>query len=175
MLWYSLEALHWGASNEYPQQMFLWKIKKNICLDTPPPPRNLLFCDLAVPVWIFLNSEYFWNFAELWLNTVHECLNTDRFKNKTQIILIKTGLKIRYQFTDGWGWAGLGWAGLGLTAQSVPSPQNSLHWKKGLKRWQSFLKSLNLFKLMVISQQYLTFWTWSEDCQPLTEQYLTTF
>ena len=27
---YSLEALHWGASNEYPQHMFSWRNKKNI-------------------------------------------------------------------------------------------------------------------------------------------------
>ena len=30
MLWYSLEAPEWGASNEYPQHMFLWTNKKNI-------------------------------------------------------------------------------------------------------------------------------------------------
>ena len=30
MLWYSLEAPRWGASNEYPQYMFLWRNKKNI-------------------------------------------------------------------------------------------------------------------------------------------------
>ena len=29
---YSLEAPHWGASNEYPQHMFLWRNKKNINL-----------------------------------------------------------------------------------------------------------------------------------------------
>ena len=29
-MWYSLEAPHWGASNEYPQNMFLWENKKNI-------------------------------------------------------------------------------------------------------------------------------------------------
>ena len=27
---YSLEATHRGASNEYPQHMFLWRNKKNI-------------------------------------------------------------------------------------------------------------------------------------------------
>ena len=27
---YSLEVPRWGTSNEYPQNMFLWKIKKNI-------------------------------------------------------------------------------------------------------------------------------------------------
>ena len=27
---YSLEAPRWGASNEYPQQIFLWRNKKNI-------------------------------------------------------------------------------------------------------------------------------------------------
>ena len=32
MLWYSLKALHWGASNEYPQHMFSWRNKKNINL-----------------------------------------------------------------------------------------------------------------------------------------------
>ena len=30
MLWYSLEAPHRGASNEYPQRMFSWRNKKNI-------------------------------------------------------------------------------------------------------------------------------------------------
>ena len=30
MLWYSLEAPRRGASNEYPQHMFLWRSKKNI-------------------------------------------------------------------------------------------------------------------------------------------------
>ena len=29
-LWYSLEAPHWGASNEYPQHMFLLRYKKII-------------------------------------------------------------------------------------------------------------------------------------------------
>ena len=29
-LWYSLEAPHRGASNEYPQHMFSWRNKKNI-------------------------------------------------------------------------------------------------------------------------------------------------
>ena len=30
MLWYLIEAPLWGASNEYPQHMFLWQSKKNI-------------------------------------------------------------------------------------------------------------------------------------------------
>ena len=30
MLWYSLEVLQWGASNEYPQHMSSWRNKKNI-------------------------------------------------------------------------------------------------------------------------------------------------
>ena len=30
MLQYSLEVPRWGASNEYPQHMFLWLNKKNI-------------------------------------------------------------------------------------------------------------------------------------------------
>ena len=30
MLWYSLEAPRRGASNEYPQHMFLWRNKKKI-------------------------------------------------------------------------------------------------------------------------------------------------
>ena len=30
MLWYSLEAPRRGASNEYPQHMFLWRNKENI-------------------------------------------------------------------------------------------------------------------------------------------------
>ena len=30
MLWYSLEAPYWGASNEYPQHIFLSRNKKNI-------------------------------------------------------------------------------------------------------------------------------------------------
>ena len=29
MLWYSLEAPRWGASNEYPQHMFSWRKKEN--------------------------------------------------------------------------------------------------------------------------------------------------
>ena len=32
MLWYSLEALQPGASNEYPQQIFSSRNKKNIYL-----------------------------------------------------------------------------------------------------------------------------------------------
>ena len=32
MLWYSLEAPRWGASNEYPQHMFLLRNKKDICI-----------------------------------------------------------------------------------------------------------------------------------------------
>ena len=42
MLWllirsgYSLEAPHRGASNEYPQHMFLWRNKKNIVWTSPP-------------------------------------------------------------------------------------------------------------------------------------------
>ena len=32
MLWYSLEAPHRGASNEYTQHVFLWRNKKNIYL-----------------------------------------------------------------------------------------------------------------------------------------------
>ena len=35
MLWYSLEAFYRGASNEYPQYMFLWRNKKSI-LWIPP-------------------------------------------------------------------------------------------------------------------------------------------
>ena len=34
ILWYSLEAPYQGASNEYPQDIFLWRRKKNIYLDT---------------------------------------------------------------------------------------------------------------------------------------------
>ena len=30
MLWYSLEAPHQGASNEYPQHTLSWRNKKNI-------------------------------------------------------------------------------------------------------------------------------------------------
>ena len=30
MLWYSIEAPHGGASNEYPQHMFSWRKKENI-------------------------------------------------------------------------------------------------------------------------------------------------
>ena len=32
MVWYSLEAPHRGASNEYQQHMFSWRNKKNINL-----------------------------------------------------------------------------------------------------------------------------------------------
>ena len=32
MLWYSLEAPRWGASNEYPQNMFSFKNKKDISI-----------------------------------------------------------------------------------------------------------------------------------------------
>ena len=32
MLWYSLEAPRRGASNEYPQHMFLWRNKKDISI-----------------------------------------------------------------------------------------------------------------------------------------------
>ena len=34
MLWYLLEAPHWGASNEYPQHMFYWRNRKNVSLDS---------------------------------------------------------------------------------------------------------------------------------------------
>ena len=34
MLWYSLEGPHWGTSNEYPQHMVSWKIKKKYFPDT---------------------------------------------------------------------------------------------------------------------------------------------
>ena len=34
MLWYSLEAPRWGASNEYPQHMFSWRNKKKYLSDT---------------------------------------------------------------------------------------------------------------------------------------------
>ena len=32
MLWYSLEAPRWGASNEYPQHMFLLRNKKDVSI-----------------------------------------------------------------------------------------------------------------------------------------------
>ena len=32
MLWYSLEAPRWGASNEYPRHMFSWRNKKDISI-----------------------------------------------------------------------------------------------------------------------------------------------
>ena len=34
MLWYSLEVPQWDTSNEYQQQMFLWRNKKNIYVAT---------------------------------------------------------------------------------------------------------------------------------------------
>ena len=36
MLWYSLEAPLQGASNKYPQHIFLWRNKKNIFMLAPP-------------------------------------------------------------------------------------------------------------------------------------------
>ena len=32
MLWYSIEAPRWGASNEYAQHMFSWRDKKDISI-----------------------------------------------------------------------------------------------------------------------------------------------
>ena len=37
LLWCSLEAPHWGASNEYSQHMFSWRNKKKYYVMTPPP------------------------------------------------------------------------------------------------------------------------------------------
>ena len=43
MLWYSLEAPHRGASNEYPQHMFSLRNKKNIMWI---PPSSVAMCPL---------------------------------------------------------------------------------------------------------------------------------
>ena len=44
MLWYSLEVLHQGASNEYPQHTFLWTNKKDISIFRMKKVPYLLLC-----------------------------------------------------------------------------------------------------------------------------------
>ena len=50
MLWYSLEAPCWGASNGYPQHMFSWRNKKDISLFRMKKKKKtyLLLCILSV-------------------------------------------------------------------------------------------------------------------------------
>ena len=47
--WYSLEAPQWGASNEYPQHMFLLRNKRNI--DTFWKKNNTLSCPMILCFW----------------------------------------------------------------------------------------------------------------------------
>ena len=42
--WYSLEVPPRGASNEYPQNMFLWRNKKDISIFWMKKVPNLLLC-----------------------------------------------------------------------------------------------------------------------------------
>ena len=44
MLWYSLEAPRRGASNEYPQQAFSWRNKKDISIFRMKKAPYLLLC-----------------------------------------------------------------------------------------------------------------------------------
>ena len=63
MLWYSLEAPHWGTSNEYPQHMFSWKNKKNIMWK----PSLTGALKLTVIFGIFVSHLYILqNTAALW-------------------------------------------------------------------------------------------------------------
>ena len=71
MLWYSLEAPHRGASNEYPQHMFSLRNKKNI-MWIPP-----LICSYA--------SSRIW--TEYLMSQRPECLthgHPDAFKSRIQ-------------------------------------------------------------------------------------------
>ena len=56
MLWYSLEVPHWGTSNEYPQHMFLWRIRENY------PIIITKYTSLTVPlnnICLLLFSNFF--------------------------------------------------------------------------------------------------------------------
>ena len=48
MLWYSLEAPQWSASNEYPQHMFSWRNKKDISIFRMKKAPYLLLWSLYV-------------------------------------------------------------------------------------------------------------------------------
>ena len=55
MLWYSVEAPQWGASNEYPQHMFSRQNKKNVY------PIPALICTYMMDTSLILqndNSKY---------------------------------------------------------------------------------------------------------------------
>ena len=55
MLWYSLEAPCRGASNEYPQHMFLWRNKKNI-MWIPPLICSYGWQSLEAPTYAFMEK-----------------------------------------------------------------------------------------------------------------------
>ena len=62
MLWYSLEAPHWGTSNEYPQHMFSWRNKKKYYVDSPSylaQWRYTFSLIIAFTVNIFYNIHWF--------------------------------------------------------------------------------------------------------------------
>ena len=48
MLWYSLEAPHRGASNEYPQHMFLLRNKKDISIFQMKKAPYLFLCKIGL-------------------------------------------------------------------------------------------------------------------------------
>ena len=54
MLWFSLEAPHQGASNEYPQHMFSWSNKKDISIFRMKKAPYLLLCKIVLDVLIAL-------------------------------------------------------------------------------------------------------------------------
>ena len=58
MLWYSLEVLHEGTSNEYSQHLFLWRKWKNIF------PIPVLIWSYVIAILLFsdqpaLNADFF--------------------------------------------------------------------------------------------------------------------
>ena len=61
MLWYSLDAPRRGASNEYPQHMFLWRNKKTYYMYASTPP----FWSWAMTeckLWEWLSDWVMWQF-----------------------------------------------------------------------------------------------------------------
>ena len=54
MLWYSLEAPRRGASNEYPQHMYLWSNMNNIGIFRSKNAANLELCWYYAPEVLFL-------------------------------------------------------------------------------------------------------------------------
>ena len=87
MLWYSLEAPGWGASNEYPQYMFSRRNKKNIILIPSLgwsyvfimakemiicSGRNSLFLQHYTTFTKYWNSSsYYHTCPKIWTSTLH--------------------------------------------------------------------------------------------------------